>query len=109
MKYDVDCILVAVGLSEVNEFVKKAQTFGITTYSAGDSQEVAEASAAMLTGRSQASPYRLQPASLHPPPYEVVADEVSGDDVLGAGCQYDFFCCFPFFHQTWIFAFGGNV
>lgn len=49
--YDIDTLLVAVGLSPVNEIAEKAREFGITTYTAGDSDEIAEASAAMFTGR----------------------------------------------------------
>jgi len=49
--YDVDTVLIAVGLSQVNEFFIKAQAFGMDVFSAGDAQEIAEASAAMFTGR----------------------------------------------------------
>ena len=48
---DVDCVLVAVGLSKVDEFASKAKEFGIPTFLAGDAQEIAEASAAMVTGK----------------------------------------------------------
>jgi sarcosine oxidase, subunit alpha len=46
-----DTILVAVGLDPVDEFVDKAEEFGLPVYAAGDAQEIAEASAAMFTGR----------------------------------------------------------
>ncbi|HBF43274.1 MAG TPA: sulfurtransferase [Desulfobacteraceae bacterium] len=49
--YDVDTVLIAVGLAEVNEFFYKAVEWGMDVFSAGDSQEIAEASAAMFTGR----------------------------------------------------------
>jgi len=49
--YEVDTVLIAVGLSEVNEFYLKAKAFGVDVFSAGDAQEIAEASAAMFTGR----------------------------------------------------------
>jgi len=49
--YPVDTVLIAVGLDEVNEFHRKALEFGIPSYSAGDAQEIAEASAAMFSGR----------------------------------------------------------
>ncbi len=49
--YEVDTVLIAVGLDEVNEFHKKAEVFGFDSYVAGDAQEIAEASAAMFTGR----------------------------------------------------------
>lgn len=46
-----DTVLVAVGLEPVNEFVEKAEAFGLPVYAAGDAEEIAEASAAMFTGR----------------------------------------------------------
>jgi len=46
-----DTVLVAVGLEPVDEFVEKAETFGLPVYAAGDAEEIAEASAAMFTGR----------------------------------------------------------
>jgi len=42
---------VAVGLEPGDEFVAKAREFGLPVYAAGDSEEIAEASAAMFTGR----------------------------------------------------------
>ncbi|KAG9389563.1 sulfurtransferase [Carpediemonas membranifera] len=51
---DVDAVLVAIGLSPVDEFFGKAKEYGLTVFSAGDAKEIAEASAAMLTGRSSA-------------------------------------------------------
>ena len=46
-----DTVLVAVGLDPVDEFVHKASEFGLPVYAAGDAEEIAEASAAMFTGR----------------------------------------------------------
>jgi NADPH-dependent 2,4-dienoyl-CoA reductase/sulfur reductase-like enzyme/Pyruvate/2-oxoacid:ferredoxin oxidoreductase delta subunit/bacterioferritin-associated ferredoxin len=46
-----DTVLVAVGLEPVDEFTVKAREFGLPVYAAGDSEEIAEASAAMFTGR----------------------------------------------------------
>ncbi|MCD4752710.1 MAG: FAD-dependent oxidoreductase, partial [Anaerolineaceae bacterium] len=43
-----DSILIAVGLHPVNEFYKKAQEFDMKVFAAGDAQEIAEASAAMI-------------------------------------------------------------
>jgi Fe-S-cluster-containing hydrogenase component 2/bacterioferritin-associated ferredoxin len=40
-----------VGLEPVNEFFAKAKDFGLPVYSAGDAEEIAEASAAMFTGK----------------------------------------------------------
>jgi sarcosine oxidase subunit alpha len=49
--FEVDTVLIAVGLAEVNEFYIKAREWGMEVYSAGDAREIAEASAAMFTGR----------------------------------------------------------
>ncbi len=46
-----DTVLVAVGLDPVDEFIHKAKEFGLPVYAAGDAEEIAEASAAMFTGR----------------------------------------------------------
>jgi Pyruvate/2-oxoacid:ferredoxin oxidoreductase delta subunit/bacterioferritin-associated ferredoxin len=44
-------VLIAVGLAEVNEFYLKARQWGMDVFCAGDAQEIAEASAAMFTGK----------------------------------------------------------
>ncbi len=49
--FECDTVLVAVGLDPVDEFLHKAKEFGLPAYAAGDSEEIAEASAAMFTGR----------------------------------------------------------
>ena len=49
--FNVDTILIAVGLAEVNEFYLKAKQWGMDVFCAGDAQEIAEASAAMFTGK----------------------------------------------------------
>jgi len=49
--YPVDTVLIAVGLAEVNEFYLKAKQWGMDVFAAGDAQEIAEASAAMFTGK----------------------------------------------------------
>ncbi|MHA2245672.1 MAG: FAD-dependent oxidoreductase [Candidatus Hodarchaeales archaeon] len=49
-----DTILIAVGLDPVNEFYNKAIEFGMDVWVAGDAQEIAEASAAIFTGRIEA-------------------------------------------------------
>jgi sarcosine oxidase subunit alpha len=46
-----DTVLIAVGLDPVNEFTLKAQEYGMTILSAGDAEEIAEASAAMFSGK----------------------------------------------------------
>jgi NADPH-dependent 2,4-dienoyl-CoA reductase/sulfur reductase-like enzyme/NAD-dependent dihydropyrimidine dehydrogenase PreA subunit/bacterioferritin-associated ferredoxin len=49
--FQVDTLLMAVGLAEVNEFYLKAKKWGMDAFCAGDAQEIAEASAAMFTGK----------------------------------------------------------
>lgn len=49
--FRVDTLLVAVGLSSVNEFHSKAVEYGIPSMLTGDSEEIAEASAAMFSGK----------------------------------------------------------
>jgi NADPH-dependent 2,4-dienoyl-CoA reductase/sulfur reductase-like enzyme/Fe-S-cluster-containing hydrogenase component 2/bacterioferritin-associated ferredoxin len=49
--YSVDTVLIAVGLAEVNEFYLKAKQWRMDVFAAGDAQEIAEASAAMFTGK----------------------------------------------------------
>ena len=49
--YDVDTVLIAVGLNPVDELLKKSQEYGIETYAAGDAEEIAEASAAIFSGK----------------------------------------------------------
>ncbi len=49
--YAVDTLLIAVGLEPVDEFYRKAVTYGIPAECAGDAEEIAEASAAMFSGR----------------------------------------------------------
>jgi sarcosine oxidase, subunit alpha len=46
-----DSVLIAVGLDPVNEFYVKALEFGLQAYAAGDAEEIAEASAAMFSGK----------------------------------------------------------
>jgi len=49
--FKCDTVLVAVGLDPCDEFLKKGKEFGLPVYGAGDAEEIAEASAAMFTGR----------------------------------------------------------
>jgi sarcosine oxidase, subunit alpha len=49
--YPCDTLLIAVGLSSINEIHVMAKKFGIDSYVAGDAEEIAEASAAMFSGR----------------------------------------------------------
>ena len=49
--YACDSILIAVGLDSVNEFYQKAVEFQIPAFVAGDAEEIAEASAAIFSGK----------------------------------------------------------
>lgn len=49
--FKVDTLLIAVGLSPVDEFFDMATDFGFKVVKAGDSREIAEASSAMFGGR----------------------------------------------------------
>ncbi len=49
--FQCDTVLVAVGLEPVDEFLVKAKEFGLPVFAAGDAEEIAEASAAMFTGK----------------------------------------------------------
>lgn len=46
-----DAVLIAVGLDPVNEFYSKARDFEIPAFVAGDAEEIAEASAAIFSGK----------------------------------------------------------
>lgn len=48
---DCDCVLIAVGLDPVNEFISLAKEVGLPVFAAGDSAEIAEASSAMFAGK----------------------------------------------------------
>lgn len=52
--FPCDTILIAVGLNPVDEFYYKAINFGFKVWVAGDAQEIAEASAAIFTGKIEA-------------------------------------------------------
>ncbi len=52
--YDVDAVLVAVGLAPCNEFLEQARRYGIMAVAAGDAAEIAEASSAMYGGKTAA-------------------------------------------------------
>ncbi len=49
-----DCVLIAVGLNPVDEFISKAKEVNLPVFAAGDAQEIAEASAAMFSGKIKA-------------------------------------------------------
>ena len=49
--FECDSLLIAVGLDSVNEFTLKARDFGLKVFTAGDAEEIAEASAAIFAGK----------------------------------------------------------
>ncbi|MCJ7695768.1 MAG: FAD-dependent oxidoreductase, partial [Anaerolineaceae bacterium] len=49
--FKCDSILIAVGLDPVNEFIQKAKEVDLEVFAAGDAEEIAEASAAMFSGK----------------------------------------------------------
>ena len=49
--YACDTLLLAVGLESVNELYKAARRFDFDVHTAGDAEDIAEASAAMFSGR----------------------------------------------------------
>jgi len=49
--YEVDTLLLAVGLSPVNELSVKLKEFGIEVFTCGDSEDISEASAAIFSGK----------------------------------------------------------
>ena len=50
-KFAADTLLIAVGLNSVDEFHKQAQEAGMEAFVCGDAEEIAEASAAMFSGK----------------------------------------------------------
>ncbi|MBP2018623.1 NADPH-dependent 2,4-dienoyl-CoA reductase/sulfur reductase-like enzyme/ferredoxin [Symbiobacterium terraclitae] len=46
-----DTVLIAVGLDPVDELYRRARAFGMRAFVAGDAEEIAEASAAIFSGR----------------------------------------------------------
>eukprot|EP00767_Chilomastix_cuspidata_P006179 gnl/Chilomastix_cuspidata/650.p1 GENE.gnl/Chilomastix_cuspidata/650~~gnl/Chilomastix_cuspidata/650.p1 ORF type:complete len:1219 (+),score=263.33 gnl/Chilomastix_cuspidata/650:130-3786(+) len=51
VRWEVDALLVAVGLAPISEIEEKCRRFGIPVTSAGDASSIAEASSAMFTGK----------------------------------------------------------
>ncbi len=49
--FEVDTLLIAVGLNPCDELLIKAKDIGLRVYTAGDTAEIAEASAAIFSGR----------------------------------------------------------
>jgi ferredoxin len=49
--FEVDTLLIAVGLNPCDELLIKARDIGVKAYAAGDTAEIAEASAAIFSGR----------------------------------------------------------
>ena len=53
--YEVDSVLIAVGLAPCNEFLEQARRYGIMAVAAGDASEIAEASSAIYGGKTAAA------------------------------------------------------
>lgn len=51
MSFACDSVLIAVGLDPVDEFFHKANDFNVNAFVAGDAEEIAEASAAIFSGK----------------------------------------------------------
>ncbi|MEA3239151.1 MAG: FAD-dependent oxidoreductase [Candidatus Bipolaricaulota bacterium] len=66
-----DTILIAVGLDPVNEFTFKAREYRMNVFDAGDAEEIAEASAAIFSGRIKG---RMIARELH-----ATNEEIPGD------------------------------
>lgn len=49
--FEADTLLIAIGLNPVNELLDQAKKFGMDVCSAGDALEIAEASAAIFSGK----------------------------------------------------------
>lgn len=49
--FEVDTVLIASGLSPINELHIQAKKFGMASFICGDAKEIAEASAAMFSGK----------------------------------------------------------
>ncbi|MGD0707857.1 MAG: FAD-dependent oxidoreductase [Anaerolineaceae bacterium] len=49
--FECDSVLIAVGLDPVDEFYVKAREFNLPAFAAGDAEEIAEASAAIFSGK----------------------------------------------------------
>ena len=49
--FECDSVLIAVGLDPIDEFYKKAVDYGYKVFVAGDAEEIAEASAAIFSGK----------------------------------------------------------
>ncbi|MBN1934286.1 MAG: FAD-dependent oxidoreductase, partial [Anaerolineae bacterium] len=89
--FTCDTVLIAVGLNPVDEFVHKARQFGLAVYSAGDAEEIAEASAAMLTGKIRGVEIaRALGCPVEPPPiawYETAEMLKSRPGATAAECR----------------------
>jgi len=96
--FAVDTVLVAVGLAPVDELYDTAREFGFPVVKAGDAEEIAEASSAMIGGRiaglelarklgrdvetdpallAKVEILKSRPGALHPRPEVVLGDTYS--------------------------------
>jgi sarcosine oxidase subunit alpha len=74
-----DTVLIAVGLDPVDEFYHKAVEFGLPAFAAGDAEEIAEASAAMFSGKIRGHEIAR---TLGYPVEEVPPDWISTEEIL---------------------------
>lgn len=51
LSFEADTLLIAVGLTSINEFHAQAAEAGLESFLCGDAEEIAEASAAMFSGK----------------------------------------------------------
>jgi Fe-S-cluster-containing hydrogenase component 2 len=76
--FDVDTVLVAVGLTPVNEIALKARLYGMDVWTAGDADVIAEASAAIFSGKMAGRDIArfLGAETLVPGSWEATAEEL---------------------------------
>ncbi len=63
--FECDTVLIAVGLDPVDEFTHAARKFGLPVVAAGDAEEIAEASAAIFSGRIAGRQIALELGATH--------------------------------------------
>lgn len=100
-----DTLLIAVGLDPVDEFYRKAQSFGMRVFNAGDAKEIAEASAAIYSGKiAGAQIAKALSASAHPIPREWATLEAilksKPGSITSANEEHGIHGVFPVFHCT---------
>lgn len=69
--FAVDTLLIAAGLTPIDEFYQEAKRFGFQVVKAGDASEIAEASSAMVGGRAAAQELARALGKKIPPPNDL--------------------------------------